>query len=414
VLEHKFKSFLDKNFGYSGPILVTGILFFLSGFSLGLFERRSIWVLMLIVLFSLWRGRFFSWATFKKAAPYILFFGVHLLFMGNTSNTNAGWVDVQSKLLLVILPWCVFCWDRSKIVLHASIWGLGIGAVVRLFIGFVIGVPDFISSGGSTVSITYTNLSMGIHPTYIGMYLILFQLFLIGKLKNGKAKRHVWPWFIIASIFTALLSSKMTLGAEIGVFITALYYVWKYQRRSKGHWGVFGLASVLFLVSLLQNPLMSSRLNSFISKNAQISQVTTIENQPKVASQGSHRVHIWKSAWEVVKQNPIFGVGTGDVNGELKNAFAQNGYTIGVERGYNAHNTYLQILCSFGIIGMAVFAFLFFKVFSTFRQKRPTWKYAFFFLLLCFLLIESMFERQGGLLFFCLFLPLLSAPSLDK
>jgi len=419
-MEQRLKHFLDKHFGYSGPILATAVLFFICSFSLGLMERRSMMVILILVVFSIWKGRFFHWSTWRKSLPYLTFFLVHVLFLINTSNLTDGWVDVQSKALLIVLPVCVFCWDRSSFILNSAIWGLGIGTTLRLLTGLCLGLPEALSTG-TTDSITYINLSMGMHPTYTGMYVLLFQAYLVGQIKRGDLGTRLWPWFILTALFIALLSSKMALGGEIILFITAIYYLVRYQRKNKRHWVGLSIASVIFVVSLLFNPLIARRFERLLPVKQPVEQVleakeeaTPTEKEATSAQPtGSHRSHIWSAALEVWKANKWVGVGTGDVNEALAEQYAKDGYAIGVERGYNAHNTFLQVLVAFGFVGSLVFLYLLFHVFSTFQKKRPTWKYAYFVILIGFLFIEAMFERQSGLLFFCLFLPLLSAKNLD-
>jgi len=55
------------------------------------------------------------------------------------------------------------------------------------------------------------------------------------------------------------------------------------------------------------------------------------------------RVELTQSSWEMFKQKPVFGWGTRYVE-EL-------GGFVGVERRIAAHNTYMQILLSFGLVG---------------------------------------------------------------
>jgi O-antigen ligase len=68
----------------------------------------------------------------------------------------------------------------------------------------------------------------------------------------------------------------------------------------------------------------------------------------------TRRLEIWEASWELFKQNPVAGVGFG-------------GYWVGVSRHYaaggdflpyQAHNDYLEVLASGGVVGAALFAWL--------------------------------------------------------
>lgn len=75
----------------------------------------------------------------------------------------------------------------------------------------------------------------------------------------------------------------------------------------------------------------------------------------------SSRTMIWATTWEVVKQNPIFGVGWG----ALGAAYTEFDPLNGRDRVEQAHNDYLQILADAGIVGLVIGAFF---VFALWRE----------------------------------------------
>ena len=89
----------------------------------------------------------------------------------------------------------------------------------------------------------------------------------------------------------------------------------------------------------------------------------------------SARIGMAKYSLEVVKDNILFGVGTGEhalevikrINESNLNNLAPNSYNtlmINLDTGKasSLHNTYLQILVQFGILGLIVFFNIFYKI----------------------------------------------------
>jgi O-antigen ligase len=72
---------------------------------------------------------------------------------------------------------------------------------------------------------------------------------------------------------------------------------------------------------------------------------------------GTRRIQIWRSTWQVIKANPIFGVGFGAYWVSIDEFSDRSGKL----KPFEAHNDYLDILASGGLIGLALggwFAFL--------------------------------------------------------
>lgn len=63
------------------------------------------------------------------------------------------------------------------------------------------------------------------------------------------------------------------------------------------------------------------------------------------------RIVSWQNLWELVKQHPIMGIGTGDYNAELDKIYAND--SLHLPR--NSHSQYLQIWATVGIWGLLVF-----------------------------------------------------------
>ncbi|MBN2633345.1 MAG: hypothetical protein JXR66_07315, partial [Bacteroidales bacterium] len=80
----------------------------------------------------------------------------------------------------------------------------------------------------------------------------------------------------------------------------------------------------------------------------------------------------------------------------------------------NTHNQFLEAQMTFGVAGTVVLLLLLFlPVFFRNRMIYPQALLALISLTVCFLLIESMFNRQWGIMFFLLFVNLLALKNID-
>ena len=73
----------------------------------------------------------------------------------------------------------------------------------------------------------------------------------------------------------------------------------------------------------------------------------------------SIRILVWSFSLNLIKSNPIIGVGTGDIKDELIKLYKKEGYPILVKRQYNSHNQYLQTAAALGIPTLIVLLLMF-------------------------------------------------------
>jgi 5S rRNA maturation endonuclease (ribonuclease M5) len=114
------------------------------------------------------------------------------------------------------------------------------------------------------------------------------------------------------------------------------------------------------------------------------------------------RVELWKHSILLIKKQPIFGVGTGDV----KDAFAQELQLVdSALAGTNmrSHNQYFTFAIAFGIVGLLLILFsIFYPVFAL-KKFRNSLFLVFFCIVILSMLTEDTLEPQDGATFFAFF-----------
>jgi O-antigen ligase len=112
------------------------------------------------------------------------------------------------------------------------------------------------------------------------------------------------------------------------------------------------------------------------------------------------RYEEWKGALQVFQENPILGVGIGDVTNELQKTYLERGFQEGYEMRYGAHNLFLDTALACGILGLIAVLVLFYASFKNALKNLTILHIQFLFLFLCISLVESSFSLQKGVVFF--------------
>ena len=119
------------------------------------------------------------------------------------------------------------------------------------------------------------------------------------------------------------------------------------------------------------------------------------------------RIELWRGAWRVFCDNPLFGVGTGDGVDELHRRLQEEGSQIS-DTEKHAHNQYLSFLVSFGIVGFLLISIAFFYAFRKISLRRNPAYFAIVLILLLSFISEDTLETLAGCVL-CTLIPCLMA-----
>jgi O-antigen ligase len=350
--------------------------------------------------------------------PMVLYF-VYIIgtFYSTQLRGQSGAIfDLEVKLSLVLFPLFFSTIDFSKLgndffkqVLKAFVYGCLVSSIIIINKA----VMDYFKEQDSSV-FYYSNLSWLHHPSYLALYFTFaIAILLTWIMKNGNKiilKRNLMILLIIHfQIFIVLLSSKAGIIGFfiIWVLITIWFMIKKYELKRTLIVSLIIIAA--FILSVFIFPVSIIR---FQTAKKSIEESHIPENQKTEGS--AARLMIWKSSLEVIKENFLFGVGTGDVKTELIKKYEENGILLALKENLNAHNQYLQTFIALGFVGFIILlACLILPVISAIKQRNIL--IILFFLLFAFhLTVESMLERQGGVVFFAFFYSLLLSPIHEK
>ena len=120
------------------------------------------------------------------------------------------------------------------------------------------------------------------------------------------------------------------------------------------------------------------------------------------------RLEFWSTAWKIIREQPIFGVGTGDVRISFEAMYERNHSLLQEDNRWRAHNTYLTTWVTFGVVGL-LFFLAFLGQYSLFQWRNDQWiGLVYMGIFLSTFLIEDTLETQTGVTFFAFFYAIFS------
>lgn len=120
------------------------------------------------------------------------------------------------------------------------------------------------------------------------------------------------------------------------------------------------------------------------------------------------RIEYWKTSLGIIKDNLLFGVGTGDLNIAFEQQYKKMNSPLSKQWQLRSHNQFFSIMVGFGLFGLIWFLITLFYPFKNKWVRKDYYYLVFFIIFLISMLTEDTLESQAGLTFYiyftCLFL----------
>lgn len=382
-------------------------------FSLGLERRMAVWSLVLAVLPSL---LLFKIDLLKRKEVQVLlcFFLLHLAGMLYTSHVSEGWLDVQQKSAFLLFPLLIPALSLfSEKMKSGLLWFYLAGLSVAAILSWMMALNHFWeesyyrSHQMAIYDAPYTNyffssrLSRFMHPGYFASQLI-FGIWLLNRQTKGSAipvSFRISVFFLQLFLFVTALCmlSKASL-----LLLPVLFFLGNFSRqipvlsRRNLTWMIASMSLFSAVLWLIPGVKQSFFHAAEVWQHPERIQSSSADESSEL------RILAWKTALDIFSGHPLFGVGTGDVNPELWQAYSDQGFLVPAEKHLNAHSQYLQTAVALGIPGLLCLLCLpLMALINGVRQGNAMWL-ALSLLLLWLPVTECWFEQQQGM-FFLLF-----------
>ncbi len=169
-------------------------------------------------------------------------------------------------------------------------------------------------------------------PNTFGTVIIMYSGIIIGFLFQ-KEKPYRYLTFPFLFVSTGAMLATKSRGAWLG-FIGMLISFMVFNKKLTA---IFLIILLLTGVFIFTNPTLNERFLSIFS----------LEDRSNLA-----RIHIWEATLEMIKDNPVFGVGAG-VYPLVYSKYVPP-HSIKTQTCFS-HNLFLQVAAEFGIVGFVIF-----------------------------------------------------------
>lgn len=189
-----------------------------------------------------------------------------------------------------------------------------------------------------------------VNPNHYGYYLCVSMAVIAGLFMMSK---KLWGKIVCGLCFT-LNAAVLLLNGSLGPYIAAalglllLFAFYLIRGGFKNAWPA--LIPIIILVGLslvLKERQMLKDLSSFIKQTSEVIEIAipgeaiSSEQESLIDHYGSTRGRLWKQTIEVIKGNPVIGVGTDNIHLYIGNALP--------------HSEFLQIAANMGIPALVVY-----------------------------------------------------------
>ena len=390
------------------------LLFFVS-FSLSVgYKLSSISIIILTIFFILDKRLFHKLKLLKNnniVYFFIAYFIINLLGLLYTTDFIKGKAEVTVKLTFFILPIIIFTEEISKQKLFSFFIAFKYWLI--LFSLFLLYHKLFIIGGPLFTLPTYSlNPITGIHHAYFSLFYILMVGFVIYQIENQKIKFfYGYLELVYLLFFITLLGSRIITGVILlyAIFFLVNRIIVSSRKQKLLLIGSFILTSY-FVVKQTNFASKFDRLSKVewsLENNIYNHQVFTFEYDDVNSNSLELRLIKWYCALQILKENVLIGVGTGDFKTELVKKYTQIDFKKGMAYKYNTHNQFLEEFVKFGLIGGLFFILFMLKIIVDAINSRNKFLFIIITSFSLFLIFESVFERQHGVVFFTLFIPIL-------
>lgn len=151
-------------------------------------------------------------------------------------------------------------------------------------------------------------------------------------------------------------------------------------------------------VNYLENPSIRTRISKFMIGYHNYSYA----HDPN-GSSILQRIEYWKASLNLIQENFLLGVGTGDLADVFNDYYERTNSPLDQSNRWRAHNQYLTIFIAFGVFGFLWFLFtLFYPPLKTGKLLNYFY-FVFFITILLSMLTEDTLETQAGATLFAFF-----------
>lgn len=328
---------------------------------------------------------------------FFILFSIFLLFITLFTLFNFTFIvdfsetrKIAQTLLLIVL----FSFTNDKrFLIYGFIFGVFISSLISgiNIINYYLNSFEFLMSKSSVEDLFVTQ------RLYLGFFIVISVILLlhIYQISINKIQKYSSMLLILYFAFLLfLISSRSALIIAFVIFLITIIY----NLKPLHSFLLVTAVGLIFSTIIITNKNLSNRF-LYSEDSVRPSFIDKIKTHEP-------RYDIWKFSTQIFKEEKpyLFGIGTFKTQELLVSKYQlmpiekrKNWF---IERNFNTHNQYVDIVLSYGIIGLLIFM-MFMKELIAFFYKN-IYSLNLVLSLILFLFVENLFHRQLGSFIFAL------------
>lgn len=315
---------------------------------------------------------------------------------------------MEKQLALVLFPWIAWYsrldWNRVKWPLLKAFAFSCCVVVVYLYECAIMAAPSL----GALFTPDYLNHSftapLDLHATYFAMDVAIALVVVVCV---GIAARQLWlkvVYGLMALLFMLAIVQLASRAVCLAVLVIVNVLPWLLLRGRLRLLAVGGyiLLSLLLATLVIRNQVLYTRY--LVSLKQDMMGVTGREEDPEP------RMVRWGCAWELIRNSPWVGYGTGSEVPKLKERYYAHQLTISYTHDLNAHNQYLSYVLSVGLPGGLLYLGVLVVGGVVAYRRRDVLSGSFLAVVMAVSFSENILDTNKGIFFFSVFFCLLFYP----
>ncbi len=293
----------------------------------------------------------------------ILFFGIHVLGLLWTDDFSWGMHMVHKMWYFLALFPILFSLVRKEFIryyIYSFLTAIAITEVFSYLIWFEVLEPfKYASVENPTPFMSHISYNPILA---FAIYLVLHEIFFNKKLTN--LIFSIYSFFALSMSMNMFITGgragQVAFFVVIGILIIQVFP----KQRIKSLLIILFIIPSIFITAYQTSELFSSRVNSAVND------VLTLANIANTFhSSVGLRVNFARNSLELINQNLLFGVGTGDYPLEYKRINQVNSPEL--PNTTNPHNMYILVLAQTGLIGLiSMLTIFYFQIKLSFNSSN--------------------------------------------
>ncbi len=240
-------------------------------------------------------------------------------------------------------------------------------SVLVSFIAFTQKFTGFFVPEANQISGTLGN------STYLAIFLIFNIFFAFYLFLNEKKSKFDFRYLVPIIINLVAFLMTGTRGTYLGVILsfTFVLFVYLFLGKSRKYKKISALLLIFFIFIL--------SLVFFVSESRFVKNIPLFERLSSISLEGSTaktRLISWQAALKGFSENPVLGVGPENYNLVFNKYFQSDYYLYAPTEPYfdRAHNKFLDILATMGILGLfaylTILFFIFYIILKLYKNEK--------------------------------------------